>query len=258
MGVNGAALATIISQFFSVFLCLHRLTHTNEIYKVELRKIRFTNGILNNIISLGFPAAVQNSIIAVANTVVQSNVNYFGEMAMAGIGAYNKVDGFAFLPITSFCMAISTFVSQNLGAEKYDRVKKGVRFGVICSLAMAEAIGLTMYVISPYLIRSFTDEPEAIAYGVQKARTVGPFAFLLSTSHTLTAVMRGAGKAVVPMVVTISCWCVIRVTILSVVVPITQSIGIVNWVYPITWTLSAVGLLVYTKKVDWMHGRKLE
>ena len=193
-----------------------------------------------------------------ANTVVQSNVNHFGEMAMAGIGAYNKIDGFAFLPITSFCMAISTFVSQNLGAKQYDRVKKGVRFGVICSLVMAEIIGATVFTLAPVFIKAFTSEPEAIAFGVQKAKTVGLFAFLLSMSHSFAAVMRGAGKGVVPMTVQIICWCVIRVTILSIVVPMTENIAIVNWVYPITWTLSTICMLVYYKSVDWMHSKQLQ
>lgn len=256
MGVTGAALATIISQFLSVFLCIRRLTHTNEVYRVELRKIAFDKDILKGIISLGIPSSIANSIIAVANTVVQSNVNHFGEMAMAGIGAYNKIDGFAFLPITSFCMALSTFVSQNLGAKQYDRVRSGVRFGVVCSLLMAEMIGLTVCAFGPVFIRAFTSEPEAIACGVQKARIMGPFAFLLSMSHSFAAVMRGAGKGVVPMTVQIACWCVIRVIILSIVVPLTENIAILSWVYPITWSLSTISMLVYYKKADWMHSYK--
>jgi len=258
MGVRGAAIATVISQFLSVFLCLRRLVRTHEVYRVEWKRLGFDMDILKNIVSLGLPASVANSIIAVANTVVQTNVNHFGEMAMAGIGAYNKIDGFAFLPITSFTMALSTFVSQNLGAKQYDRVKKGVRFGVIVCMILAECIGLTVFLFAPTFISAFTSEAQAIAYGIQKARIVGPFAFLLSSSHCFAAVMRGAGKGVVPMTVQISSWCVIRVILLAILVPLTEDIAIVSWVYPITWTISTTAMIVYYLKVDWMHGKALE
>ena len=132
MDVEGAALATILSQFLSVFLCLGRLMRSSEEYRVHLRKIGFDWEILKLIVSYGLPSGLQNSVIAIANVVVQSNINAFGTMAVSGCGAYSKIEGFAFLPITSFTIALTTFVGQNLGAKEYERAKMGARFGIIC------------------------------------------------------------------------------------------------------------------------------
>ena len=252
-GVGGAALATIISQFLSGLLCLRRLLTTREEYRVELRKIRFDWPTLRLIVRYGLPSGLQNSVIAIANVVVQANINAFGKMAVAGCGAYSKIEGFAFLPITSFTISLTTFVGQNLGAREYERAKKGARFGLLCAMGTAELIGLLLYLAAPWVLRAFTREAEAIAFGVDKARICALFFCLLAASHGLAAVLRGAGKAVIPMISMLSFWCVIRVVFLHFMVPITQSINTVNWVYPLTWALSTVFLGLYYWRADWIH-----
>ena len=137
-GVGAAALATIISQFISAFLCLRQLLKSPREYRVHLSNIRIDWLMLKQIISNGLPAGLQNSIISLANVVVQSNINKFGQMAVAGCGSYSKIEGFGFLPITCFAMALTTFISQNLGAKEYQRAKKGAVFGVICSISIAD------------------------------------------------------------------------------------------------------------------------
>lgn len=259
MDVDGAALATIISQFVSVFLCMGRLMNpVSGECQVKWREVRFDPEMTRMILSYGLPSGLQNSVIALANVVVQSNINSFGEMAMSGCGAYAKVEGFAFLPITSFTSAITTFVGQNLGAEEFDRAKKGARFGILCSLLIAEGIGVITYVFSPAFIGAFCDSQAAIAFGVDKAHICALFFCLLAATHCLSAVLRGAGRAMVPMVVMLSVWCVLRVSILWIAVPITQSINTVNWVYPITWSISTVVLLIYYHKSDWLHSFQRE
>lgn len=124
MGVGAAALATAISQFVSAFLCLIHLLRAKEEYRLQLNKIRFDSQMLWQIIQNGVPSGFQNSVIAIANVFVQTNINAFGKMAMAGCGSYSKIEGFAFLPVTCFTMALTTFVSQNLGAKQYDRAKR--------------------------------------------------------------------------------------------------------------------------------------
>ena len=252
-GVGGAALATIISQFLSGLLCLRRLLRTGEEYRVELKKIRFHWPTLKLIVRYGLPSGIQNSVIAIANVVVQSNINAFGTMAVAGCGAYSKVEGFAFLPITSFTISLTTFVGQNLGAKEYDRAKKGARFGIWCAVLSAELIGLLLYLGAPPVIRAFTREAEAVAFGVDKARICSLFFCLLAASHSFAAVLRGAGKAVIPMISMLAFWCVIRVTFLHFMVPITRSIDTVNWVYPLTWALSTLFLGIYYLRADWIH-----
>ena len=252
-GVGGAALATIISQFLSGLLCLRRLLMTDAEYRVELKKIRFHWPTLKLIVRYGLPSGIQNSVIAIANVVVQANINDFGKMAVAGCGAYSKVEGFAFLPITSFTISLTTFVGQNLGAKEYDRARKGARFGLWCAILSAELIGVLLYITAPAVIGAFTREPEAISFGVDKGRICSVFFCLLAASHGLAAVLRGAGKAVIPMISMLAFWCVIRVTFLHFMVPIYHSIATVNWVYPLTWALSTVFLGLYYWRADWIH-----
>ena len=252
-GVAGAALATIISQFISALLCFIQITRTTDIYRLQVKDVRIDRAILLQIFHLGLPAGIQNSIVAFANVVVQSNINTFGEMAMAGFGAYSKIEGFGFLPITSFTMALTTFVSQNLGARQYDRIKKGTRFGILTIVLLAELIGLLVFVLAPQLISAFDSTPAVVEFGILKSRTAAPFFFLVACTHSFAAILRGAGKTVVSMVVLISTWCVVRVAFLSITIPLTHNIQMVCWVYPLTWFLSSAALFFYYKKADWIH-----
>jgi len=184
---------------------------------------------------------------------VQSNINSFGKAAMAGCGAYSKLEGFAFLPVTCFTQALSTFVGQNLGAGQHARVKRGVAFGVVCSCVMAQVIGLLCYAFAPELIGFFCESPEAIDLGVRHMRTICLFNCLLAFSHCIAGVMRGAGKATVPMYTMLSCWCLFRVTYITVAVDYVNELTTVSWAYPITWTLSSIVFLIYFLKADWIH-----
>lgn len=252
-GVGGAALATVISQLVSAALCFSRLTRTRENYRLCLRKIRFHGKMLGQIIRFGLPSGLQNSVIAFANVIVQTNINFFGEMAMAGCGAYAKIEGFGFLPITSFSMALTTFISQNLGAREYDRAKKGAFFGITAAVVIAEAIGAVVFIFARPLIAAFDTTPQVVLLGVEKARTSALFFFLLAYSHAVSAVLRGAGRAAVPMTIMMVFWCVVRVTFLAVMVPLTHSIQVIYWVYPLTWALSSAAFLWYYKKAGWLH-----
>ena len=252
-GVWSAALATIISQFVSVILCMNRLMRTDEPHKVKLKNIRFDKGMTGLIMRIGLPSAVQNSIIAFANVVVQSNINYFGEMAMAGCGAYSKIEGFAFLPIMSFTAALTTFVGQNLGADNRERARKGARFGIWCTIVIAEIIGVLFYIFAPLLISAFTRDTQAIEFGVGKARICALFYCLLAATHVFASVLRGAGRSLMPMLTMLVVWCVLRVSFLWIMVPLTNSIDMVNWVYPLTWSVSTIVLIIYYISVDWTN-----
>ena len=253
MGVGSAAAATAISQLVSAALCFIRLCRTDDVYRVTLRDIRFDIPMLGKIIRNGLPAGCQNSIIAFANVIVQTNINAFGEIAVAGQGVYAKIEGFGFLPITCFAMALTTFISQNLGAGEYDRAKKGARFGILCSMAIAEIIGLAIFLGAPFLMWLFDRNPDVIASGVGRAQADCLFYFLLAFSHCIAGIMRGAGKASVPMVVMLISWCVIRVAYITVAIRFIPSIQIIYWAYPITWAISSVIFLVYFLKSDWLH-----
>ena len=172
---------------------------------------------------------------------------------MAGCGAHQKIEGFAFLPVTCFSMALSTFVGQNLGAKNYDRVKKGVGFGILCSCLMAELIGVAEYLLAPQLVGFFASNELSIDFGTMHMRTICLFYCLLAFSHCMAAIMRGAGKASVPMITMLICWCVIRVSYITIAVKFVNQLTTVSWAYPITWTLSSIVFLIYFLKADWIH-----
>ena len=253
LNVGAAAMATTISQGVSALLCFIHLLRIDGPYQVKLKEISIDKKSLLEIVKYGLPSGVQNSVIAVANVVVQTNINSFGKAAMAGCGSYSKLEGFAFLPVTCFSQALSTFVGQNLGAGHHDRVKKGVGFGIVCSCLMSELIGVVSYLFAPQLIGFFSDTPEAIDFGVQHMRTICLFYCLLAFSHCIAGIMRGAGKATVPMFTMLAIWCVLRVTYITIAVKIVNELTTVSWAYPITWTLSSIVFLIYFLKADWIH-----
>lgn len=251
-GVASAALATVISQCISALLCFRTLLTTKEEYRVCIKSIRFDMFMLKQIIQNGLPAGLNNSIIAIANVVVQSNINAFGKMAVAGCGSYSKIEGFGFLPINCFSMALTTFISQNIGAKRYDRVKKGARFGILCSTILAEFIGVTIYIFIPYLISIFNNDPQVIEFGTIQARTVTLFYCLLAYSHCLAAIFRGAGKSTIPMLVMLASWCVIRVSYITIIVRFIPVINVIFWAYPLTWSISTVVFTIFYFKSKWM------
>ena len=252
-GVGAAAMATTLSQGVSALLRFLHIIRVDAPYRVNVRKIRFHKEILVQIIRYGLPSGVQNSVIALANVVVQTNINSFGKAAMAGCGAYSKLEGFAFLPVTCFTQALSTFVGQNLGAGKHDRVRKGVAFGILCSCTMAEITGLLLYRFAPQLIGFFSESQAAIEFGARHMRTICLFYCLLAFSHCIGAILRGAGKPTVPMLTSLGSWCLFRVVYITVAVKFVNELTTVSWAYPITWILSGIIFLIYFLFGDWIH-----
>lgn len=251
--VGSAALATVISQAASALLCLIRLIRTRDVYQVHIRQIRFHPVMLKQIINIGLPSGMQNSIISIANIVVQSNINKFGVMAVAACGVYSKIEGFAFLPITCFAMSLTTFIGQNLGAKQYDRAKKGAYFGIACSVTLAELVGVLVYFCIPYFAAAFDNSAEVVAIATRQAHTEALFYCFLAFSHCIAGIMRGAGKSSVPMFVMLASWCIIRITYITITVHFIPKIQVIFWAYPLTWSISSVIFLIYFLKADWLH-----
>lgn len=252
-GVGAAALATAISQAASALLCFVCLMKTKDVYQVQVKNIRFHPGMLRQIIGLGLPSGMQNSIISFANIIVQTNINKFGVMAVAACGVYAKIEGFAFLPITCFAMSLTTFIGQNLGARQYDRAKKGAYFGIFCSVTLAELVGVIVYFTIPYLAAAFDNTAEVIAIADRQAHVEALFYCFLAFSHCIAGIMRGAGKSTVPMFVMLASWCIIRITYITVTVHFIPKIQVIFWAYPLTWSISSVIFLIYFLKADWLH-----
>lgn len=250
-GVAGAAGATVISQVLSAVLCAIRLMRMEGACRLNLRRIRFDRAQLRHITNQGIPTGLQNSIIAIANVVVQSNINTFGGDVMAGQGAYSKVEGFAFLPITAFGMAMTTFIGQNLGAGKFERARKGARFGVVSSIVLAECIGVLIFLLAPYTVRLFNDDPDVVAVGVRAAHTEALFFFALAMAHGISAVMRGVGKAKIPMYTMLGFWCLLRVAYITVMLRYYHDMLVIFTAYPLTWMCSCVVFIICYLRIDW-------
>lgn len=254
-GIESAAFATIISQFVSAICCLVRLfIKSPDEYRMSFSELRMDLPILKQILRNGIPTGLQNSVISIANVFVQSNINSFGAVAMAGCGCYQRIEGFTFLPTMSFSMALTTFVSQNLGAKRYDRVKEGGRFGLIMGVGLAELIGFLIFLFMPYFALIFTRDAAVIAFSARTAHVTGLFFFGCATSHCVSGILRGSGKSAVPMYIMLCVWCLFRVFYISNMLRIFPRIEVVFSAYPVTWMISMSIFLFYYFKTDWVHG----
>ncbi|NBL00235.1 MAG: MATE family efflux transporter, partial [Erysipelotrichia bacterium] len=253
MGIAGVAIATIIAQFASAVLTIYKLMKTEQMYKLSLRKIRFYKETFIKMVKIGLPSALQNAVVSLSNVVVQANINSFNKIAMAGAGSYMKVDGFAIMPVMSFSMALTTFVGQNIGAQKYDRVKKGARAGIIMSCLTSGFISALLVLFAPQVMSIFSSNADVIEIGKLMMYCVVPGYLLLAVSHCLAGVLRGAGLTKIPMIVMIFCWCICRVLWITIMVSLFHDIRYVFMGWPITWVLSAIILIIYYKKANWLY-----
>ena len=248
MDVEGAAIATVISEILSMVLVGSKLLRSREAIRLQPRKIRVDVHNLRYIIRYGFPTAMQGCVIDLSNMLIQSYINSFGRDAMAGIGASQKAEGFMFLPVTAFSMALTTFISQNIGAKKMDRVREGTRFGLLCTTGILLLFGTIAYFLAPKLIALFSGSPEIIRFGAGRTTVCAFFYCLCGFSHTASAVMRGLGKPMTPMLVMLICWCAVRVVVLFTVGQAVHDIRLIYWIYPFTWSLSTVFYLFSFRK----------
>lgn len=256
MGVAGAALATVLSQGVSFLLVFWRLITDDDIYRLRIREIRFYKKQLIEIVRIGLPSGVQNCLVSLSNVVIQSSINSFGTVAMAGCGAYFKVEGFALMPASSFSMTLTTFVSQNLGAGRPDRAKKGAVIGLSMTCILATLIGIVMAIFAPTLIRLFIDDdPAVVQFGVNQMRIEPYFYAFLAFSHGISGVLRGAGHSKVPMYTMAICWCGLRVTVMPLVLRLVHNVYVLYITYPSTWFISSAVLLIYYFATDWTGER---
>lgn len=249
--VAGAAIATVIAQGISVVLCLIRMCRLTDYTRLDFKKIHFYKDMMIEVIKQGLPTGIQNAVISIGNLTVQTNINSFGSYAMAGVGAYSKIEGFVFLPIMSMSMSLPTFVSQNLGAQKYDRAKKGSVFGIIFGMVMAELLGVIIYFTAPSFIRIFVDTAESVSYGTIHAKVTSLFFFLLAFSHCAAGALRGCGKAFIPMITMLAFWCGVRVIYVTSILKFIPEFQMISWAYPLTWSLSSILFFIILLRMDW-------
>lgn len=200
LGVSGVAYATIIAQIFSWWFGIVFMRKKYDFLNFSIFKFYFDKGIFKKVLKLGIPSSIQQMLFSIGIMSLQTLVNSYGSDFAAGFNAANKIDTFAFMPIQSFANAVTTFVGQNIGAGKMDRVHKGTVSTIKVSLILSVVIGAIIVPFGPFVMKMFNPDRSVIESGMVYLRAVVPFFFILSITFTLNGVMRGAGEAVIPMV----------------------------------------------------------
>lgn len=256
MGVAGAAIATDISQAISCILAVVFLMRVNADYKIHIKKLHLNGAMAAKIIKIGLPAGIQNMVISLSNVLVQSSVNGFGTAAMAGYGSYIKIDGFNILPVLSFSMAVTTFTGQNYGAGKTDRVKKGMWITLAMGIVYTIITGVLILTFSRQIMRLFSSDPQVIEYGALAMKYFCPFYFLLSILNSLAGTVRGAGKPIPPMIILVVSMCLFRIAWVKLAVPYFETIDGVFLLYPISWAIGVILMVIYTRRGKWLDIKK--
>ena len=246
MGVAGAAVATIISQFTSAALILVLLSRTRDIYRLEWRELKIEWPILRRVFAIGLPAAVQSVITAFSNVFVQGYINVFGSDVMAGWSSYNKLDQFIMLPMQSMAMSATTFVSQNIGAGNDRRSDRGTVAALGLTCAVTGSIIALLVAYAPGAVRLFSPDEAVIRYGVLFIRTNVVFLLFNCINHVLAGALRGRGDSRGPMIIMLASFVALRQIYLFVVTHfIANTPKIVGIGYPVGWVSCCAAELLY-------------
>ena len=253
IGVAGAAIATNFSQAISCILALWFLFRVPADYRISLKSLRIHKAMALRIIQIGLPTGIQNMVISFSNILIQASINQYGATAVAGFSAYLKIDGFNILPVLSFSMAITTFIGQNYGAGKYDRMKKGMWVTLLMGIVYTVLTGILLLTFSGQIMRLFSEDAGVIAYGQTAMRYFCPFYWILAILHSLAGTVRGTGKSIPPMVVLLVSLCLFRIVWIQLVLPYYTSIEGIFILYPVSWLVGAVLMILYTWKGKWIE-----
>ena len=253
IGVAGAAIATNFSQAISCILALWFLFRVPADYRISLKSLRIHKAMALRIIQIGLPTGIQNMVISFSNILIQASINQYGATAVAGFSAYLKIDGFNILPVLSFSMAITTFIGQNYGAGKYDRMKKGMWVTLLMGIVYTVFTGILLLTFSGQIMRLFSEDVGVIAYGQTAMRYFCPFYWILAILHSLAGTVRGTGKSIPPMVVLLVSLCLFRIVWIQLVLPYYTSIEGIFILYPVSWLVGAVLMILYTWKGKWIE-----
>ncbi|MSU06671.1 MATE family efflux transporter [Spirochaetales bacterium NM-380-WT-3C1] len=253
MGVEGAAFATVISQAISMLLTLVSLAKLKDGLKYRVLESRFNITELKEMLRIGLPSGIQSMLYTLSNLLIQSSVNGFGTDTAAAWAAYGKLDCMFWMIINAFGIAITTFVGQNYGAGKTDRVRKGVRTTILFAGGTTIVISLIYCLFARYAYMLFTQDENVINIGVEIIYIIAPTFITYITVEILSGTIRGAGKALVPTVICLTGICGIRVLWVCIVSPLIGTLSSVIVCYPITWVITSILFLTYYKKGKWLN-----
>lgn len=245
MGIAGAAAATVISQAISAILVTQRLCRYKEVCDFQIRKIRIKQSMMKRELLLGFPGGVQSAMYCISGLITTAALNGFGETAVASWTAYTKFDAIFWMISGAMGITITTFVGQNFGAGKFDRIRKGVRIMNWSYLVIAVASSIIFVVFRIPLYRLFVESEEAISIGSRMLLLITPFYVLFLFIENYSGALRGVGDTVAPMIISIVGVCIFRVVFLGVLMPVYHSLDVLCIMYPISWVITNVMYLIY-------------
>lgn len=238
MGVSGVAIATIVSQYVSAIWIVIHLMKMNNACRLNLKKLRIYKSQLLSIFRIGLPAGIQNSLFSISNVIIQSTVNSFGSVAMAGIAAGSNYDSYIYTSTNAISQTTMTFSSQNMGARKFENIGKIYRYCLISTVVIGVALGAPGYVFSEKIVGFFSTDPEVIKIGAQRLELIAPFFFFCSLMDVAAGQLRGMGKSFEPMVVALAGSCGIRLLWVFVFLPMNRTLINLYWAYPLSWTIT--------------------
>jgi len=233
-GVEGAAIATVISQFFAFFACLYYLNRYNSYFKIRIKNACFKFDIFKTGMTIGIPATLQQLFISLGSSVLQILINGFGPIYISGYTAASKIDGFATMPAVNIGRAMSNYVAQNEGANKHERVRKGIKSACVLMAIVSIVISASIYLFANKFILVFCDNDEVVKAGVEYLYIVSAFYFIFSFMHILNGILLGNGRSHISMISTIVSFCLLQVPTAYF---LSKSIGVIGiWIAaPVGW-----------------------
>ncbi len=238
MGVEGVAIATVTSQVVSCVLVIGCLVRVDGAIRLVPKKIHIYKDRLLEVIRIGLPAGIQGSVFSVSNMIIQSSINSFGSVAMAGSGAASNLEGFISTAMDSLYQAALTFVSQNVGARKPQRIKRIMW----CCLGTVSAVGLSMgglyLLFSTEILSVYSPDTEVIRMGAERLAVMAPPYFLLGVMNVLVGGLRGLGNSLLPMIVTLLGVCGFRIVWIYTVFPLNRTLDVLYLCWPLSWAIT--------------------
>ena len=250
--VFGVALATVLAQTVSAALIMLRLCRTKDVYQVRLRSIRFHRSMLQRIVQLGLPTGLQSVLYSVSNLVIQAAVNSFGTDAVASWSAVSRIDGFVWMVMGAFGISVTTFVGQNFGAGKYDRVLRGTRVCLAMTIGTIFTLSVLEIVFAGPILHIFTGDAAVVELGAAFVRVWAPAYTAYVFIEILSGAVRGVGEALPPMIITVFGVCVLRLAWIWGVLPLHRTPEMVAASYPVTWGITAVVFIIYYLRKNWL------
>lgn len=256
MGVAGVAIATTISQYIAAALIVASLLKADGYMKLSFDKIRISKDKALGMMKIGLPAGFQGALFSISNILIQSGINSFGSVVMAGNTAAGNLEGFVYMGMNAVYQTSLSFTSQNMGAKQYDRVKKIFWTCVRVVIVVGLVLGVGAWLLGDKLLRLYTDEPEVIKYGVERLGVVSATYFLCGIMDTMVGGLRGMGYSITPMIISLTAVCILRMIWIATIFQSIHTPVILYLSYPVSWTVAAIGnyvnYLYAMKKLDKM------